>query len=288
MTNAQTVGGDDAQIRLSALGAAWYDLRALGRYVPRPLARRILGRRYARTPQAVLDEYDEVRRQYHQSFLASPPPLDAYLVSDADLRAADRAVHQLDGKLVYGYQSASEQRVRNRLVEAIGAYRPVSVIEFGCGSGRNLLAIKRAYPDVRCVGLELSPASVELARAASRHYALPIEVQVADVTRPLPPLEAATVCCSVHALEQIPAARYAFDQMYALATDAVVLFEPITECFGWSPRAIAARVRARHLDRLQGLYGYLQTRGYRLSGGRPLPDAAEPLNPTVELHVLKR
>jgi SAM-dependent methyltransferase len=167
-------------------------------------------------------------------------------------------------------------------------YSPASVIEFGCGSGRNLLAIKRARPDVRCVGLELSTASVELARSASRHYGLPIEVHVADVTRPVPAIERATVCYSVHALEQIPAARFAFEQMYALATDAVVLFEPITECFGWSPRAIAARVRARHLDRLRGLYPYLRANGYHLSGGKPLPDAAEPLNPTVELHVLKR
>jgi SAM-dependent methyltransferase len=277
-----------AQVRLGALGSAWYDLRALGRYLPRPLARRLLGRRYARTPQAVLDEYDEVRRRYHDEFLAAPPPLDVYLVSDAELRVVDRAIHQLDGKLVYGYLSASEQRIRRRLVEAVAMYSPASVIEFGCGSGRNLLAIKRARPDVRCVGLELSPASVELARSASRHYGLPIEVHVADVTRPVPAIERATVCYSVHALEQIPAARFAFEQMYALATDAVVLFEPITECFGWSPRAIAARVRARHLDRLRGLYPYLRANGYHLSGGKPLPDAAEPLNPTVELHVLKR
>jgi SAM-dependent methyltransferase len=116
-------------------------------------------------------------------------------------------------------------------------YSPASVIEFECGTGRNLLAIKRAYPDVRCVGVELSPASVERARSASRHYGLPIEVHVVDVTRPVPAIVPAAVCYSVHALEQIPAAMFAFEQMDALATDYRML--------GWSRRAIAARVRAR-------------------------------------------
>jgi hypothetical protein len=130
----------------------------------------------------------------------------------------------------------------------------------------------------------LTQSSVELGRLASKHYNLPAEFHRADITQPLPVSEPVDVCFSVHALEQIPDARGAFEQMSQLARMAVVLFEPIPELWGASLLARTGRIRARHLDRLRGLYPYLQSRGYRMTDPMVLPQG-HPLNRTVELHV---
>lgn len=220
---------------LSALESLAFTARSLATYVPRPLLRRLAGRSYRRTPEAVIAEYEDVRRRYLRQFQATPPSLEEYLLFEADQRPSDVLVHCLDNRLVVGSFREASHRGLSRVLAAIAAYHPASVMEFGCGAGHNLLAIKHAMPEVRCIGLELTAPSVELGRAASSHYGLPVEFHQADVTKalPCPPCpESVDVCFSVHALEQIPDARGAFEQMRRFAGMAVVLFEPIPELWG--------------------------------------------------------
>jgi trans-aconitate methyltransferase len=271
---------------LSGLEAAAFTTRALATYLPRPILRRLSGRSYRRTPETVIAEYHGVRAKYLQSFQASPPPLEEYLLFEADQRPSDTLVHHLDNRLVIGTFEEASRRGLARIVDAIAAYQPSSVMEFGCGAGHNLLAIKQALPTARCIGLELTAPSVELGRAASAHYDLPVEFYCTDITKPSPVSEPIDICFSVHALEQIPDARAAFDQMYRLATKAVVLFEPIPELWNSSLLTLASRVRARHLDRLHNLYPYLRSKGYEMSAPAVFPQGTS-LNRTVELHVLK-
>ena len=51
------------------------------------------------------------------------------------------------------------------LAARIAAYRPESVLEVGCGYGKQLRAVRRELPDVRLVGLDFSPSQLALGRA---------------------------------------------------------------------------------------------------------------------------
>lgn len=273
--------------KLTSIEAHLFGLRWLAEYLARFSGRAILRRRYWRTPEAVIQEYEGMRRSYLDRFREAPIPLEAYLVSEADDAIDGRYLQLIDGSLFSGALAEATRRMQRRVIEAIDRYKPESVIEFGCGIGRNLLAIKRADPDIRCIGLELTPASVELARLASYRYGLELEIHQADVTKPLREVGGADICFSVHALEQIPDSRFVFEQMYQLARKAAVLLEPIVELYRWGPRDVAARIRARHLDRLRGLYPYVLDKGYKIGPAGLLGDAANALNPTAELHVLR-
>jgi S-adenosylmethionine-diacylgycerolhomoserine-N-methlytransferase len=56
---------------------------------------------------------------------------------------------------------------RDRLIAEMGARPGQSVLEVGCGTGRNLVAIGRRYPGVRLHGLDAAAPMLEAARRSS-------------------------------------------------------------------------------------------------------------------------
>jgi SAM-dependent methyltransferase len=50
------------------------------------------------------------------------------------------------------------------LAARVASYRPTSVLEIGCGYGKQLRAIRRELPDVPLVGLDFSPSQLALGR----------------------------------------------------------------------------------------------------------------------------
>ncbi len=54
-----------------------------------------------------------------------------------------------------------------------------SVLEIGCGTGRNLLAVARRYPDVRLYGVDISEEMLKTARAAIAAAGLAERITVA-------------------------------------------------------------------------------------------------------------
>jgi len=54
---------------------------------------------------------------------------------------------------------------RDHLIENLNPPEGGAVLEMGCGTGRNLVAAARRYPDVRFVGLDISDHMLETARA---------------------------------------------------------------------------------------------------------------------------
>src|SRR5690242_16973583 len=40
-----------------------------------------------------------------------------------------------------------------------------AILDFGCGAGRSLAHLGRAFPDARIAGYDVSPASIDVARA---------------------------------------------------------------------------------------------------------------------------
>ena len=54
---------------------------------------------------------------------------------------------------------------RDRLIGRLAVPTGGSVLEIGCGTGRNLIAVARRYPHARLFGLDISEAMLEQARA---------------------------------------------------------------------------------------------------------------------------
>ncbi len=152
-----------------------------------------------------------------------------------------------------------------RLVSAVREHvKPgQTVIEFGSGDGRNLLYLKRLFPDVRFVGLELSSSSVDVSNQFARKFGIEgVRFVQANVCEPLPDSLTESpvgLIFSSFALEQMPRIfKGALTNMLSLEPHAIALFEPIPELWGDGLRARVARVRARAIDRLRHLPAVLQ------------------------------
>jgi len=172
-----------------------------------------------------------------------------------------------------------ESRIRELLPDGRGR-----VVEFGCGTGRNLFYLARKFPQLELVGLELTPSTVEYAQGISDREGFGVTFHVADMTADLSGLGRADVVFSVHALEQLPDAfPRAFDNMAAMSRRAVVLFEPVHELFPWSLRGIAARFRIKTANYLDGLFRYVKSKpDVVVEHAQALPYGT-PLNQTVEV-----
>jgi 2-polyprenyl-3-methyl-5-hydroxy-6-metoxy-1,4-benzoquinol methylase len=59
------------------------------------------------------------------------------------------------------------------------------ILELGCGDALNLVAVAAAFPNARCVGLDLSASAIERGRALARACGLErVELNQADVSQP--------------------------------------------------------------------------------------------------------
>jgi S-adenosylmethionine-diacylgycerolhomoserine-N-methlytransferase len=61
---------------------------------------------------------------------------------------------------------------RDQLIEGLALQPGSTLIEVGCGTGRNLIAIARLYPQARLLGLDASEAMLEMARVKVREAGL--------------------------------------------------------------------------------------------------------------------
>lgn len=71
---------------------------------------------------------------------------------------------------------------RDRAVEGLNVPPGATLLEVGCGTGRNLLLAHRHYPTAKLYGLDISAAMLESARANFRGRAAEPNFQVADAT----------------------------------------------------------------------------------------------------------
>jgi S-adenosylmethionine-diacylgycerolhomoserine-N-methlytransferase len=91
-------------------------------------------------------------------------------VSSAGSTTQDAARH-MDG--IYKYQRYIYDATRkyyllgrDRLLDALRPEDGSTVLEIGCGTGRNLIQAARRYPNARFVGLDISQAMLDTARAS--------------------------------------------------------------------------------------------------------------------------
>ena len=75
---------------------------------------------------------------------------------------------------------------RTDLVERVAALQtPGSILEIGCGTGRNLARLARRFPQARLTGLDLSPAMLARARRGLEPFGERIELLHQAYVRPL-------------------------------------------------------------------------------------------------------
>ena len=77
---------------------------------------------------------------------------------------------------------------RDRMIAALNAAPGGSVLEIGCGTGRNLVKAARAYPGAQCYGLDVSQEMLATAKTSVARAGLAARVQLAqaDATDFLP------------------------------------------------------------------------------------------------------
>ena len=69
---------------------------------------------------------------------------------------------------------------RDRVIRELNIPANGSILEIGCGTGRNLIQIAGAYPSARCFGLDVSAKMLETARAKIARNALDRRISVAQ------------------------------------------------------------------------------------------------------------
>ena len=61
---------------------------------------------------------------------------------------------------------------RDRLIRSLDAGPGTRVLEVGCGTGRNLIAVARQWPQARCFGFDISRAMLDTAAASVARHGL--------------------------------------------------------------------------------------------------------------------
>lgn len=283
----------------SASGAAFIR-RALVHHARRGLKRRVLA--IAR-PQAVqMRNSASVRSSYDSERGYTLERLDHLSFEELVYGSADRFDQWPPDDFVLVNDRVAWAPVRTSrgfLVEAItqaaaAAPQDGTVIEFGSGNGRNLLHLKSRFPERRFAGYELSPVSVDLARALSARFKLPVEFTEANASEPLPAATAgsADVVFSAHALEMMPRIFPAvIDNMLRTATRHVFFFEPVPELWPNDVRGLASKLRAYAMDRLRGFMPVLEAKarsqGWRIAEAHRLGTSTNPINETALVHLVR-
>ncbi len=121
---------------------------------------------------------------------------DGYL-SSASIRLYDRFIRRL-------YHAADEARTEERVATQLGRLQPESIAEFGCGPGRMLSALGRAFPSARLMGIDLSPFMLE---AGASRLGAAADLIHADACWPVLPAGRTDVLVAVHVLGHIPLSR---------------------------------------------------------------------------------
>jgi S-adenosylmethionine-diacylgycerolhomoserine-N-methlytransferase len=69
---------------------------------------------------------------------------------------------------------------RDRLIAELRPAAGAQVLEIGCGTGRNLIRVARAYPGVECFGIDVSNVMLETARRSVRTAGLEGRIRLAQ------------------------------------------------------------------------------------------------------------
>jgi len=251
------------------------------------------------SPGSVCSTYNELRqkvRSWTQSMT-----LDDLVYGNAsyeDPRTEKRLFVLLDDRIVWSVVREPRSRLVGKLEEVVRSCVPPGglAVEFGSGDGRNLLHLKRVFPDRSFIGLEISPDSVGLAQELSNFFGLPLAFHECDVSSDIPPdlqTRKADMVFSVHTLQDMPRIFYqALMNMINISQKHVILFEPVWELWPWNRRGLASRLWCLNNDYAHGLMSAISkltdSTAWRLTHAERLHFASVPFSETCELRLERR
>lgn len=147
------------------------------------------------------------------------------------------------------------------LVKKIGKFNPKSILEIGCGNGRNIRALVKAMPYIEYTGVDISKVGIQEAKMkGGGKYILtsaddlPFDNNSFDVI------------FSVHALEQM---KYIISdvvkEMYRVCVKGIVLFEPFFHF-----QNIFGKIHNIQFEYVQGVPTYVEKYGFVICEHRAL------------------
>jgi hypothetical protein len=163
--------------------------------------------------------------------------------------AAGPELHMRNHGLAWGANDVSRQYINGIQRTLIKNFsRITSVLEFGSGSGRNLLALKNQNPTWEVRGYELTKEGVGIAGRLAKKFSLPITVRQKNLWD-LSGTPEADVGFTCFALEQVncgvsDAARL-LQKILSKVRHGIVLLEPLVEYYPQTIRGWFARQEHR-------------------------------------------
>lgn len=115
---------------------------------------------------------------------------------------------------------------RWELARHILSHEPSSVLEFGCGSGRNLAVLEDLYPGLSCTGIDSNNVSLESGRDWHPDIGFIFgDEETLSIANPA----VFDIVFTVSVLDHIPDPQWrsVYDDMVRVARKAVVLLEPV-------------------------------------------------------------
>lgn len=272
-------------------GSNAFTWSALFHYGLRALIRPIRQGKIVRTPQHVMKIYDTAAREEY--WTGNPSNISLHDLVDGDSQTPKFILYR--DRIIEGTDAQVSHFILNALAQRIEQYLPDNsvnmpyIVEFGSGTGRNIMFLKQRFPEVGFIGLELSPDNVAFANSNARRYGIDVQFYQANICSKLPTLpETVVVAFSCHALEQIPRVfPAAVENMISCAKRAVLFYEPCCELYPRNLRGLISQLRIINADYIRGLYPYLTSKGYEIAEARRLGTAVNPFNETCEIVVVK-
>jgi len=244
------------------------------------VAKAVLGRprRGIRTAEVVGRDYDsgDWRRLLDQRDWLSFLRLEDYLAAPAGTRS-----RIVDGRVVR-LSTEAYNREKIRHLSVVLETGPRCIIEFGCGTGWNHLALRVAGYEGRYFGLDISQAGILAAQQRSDHFQLQNhDFRTGDMTdrHTWPPstvvnYEDAT-CFSYLSLEQIPGLADVFvREAWSKGIKVLYLFESSSpRASNWYSRVLSGvYLRAKDYQRDLGkVLNRLQQQGVVVEWGQSAP-----------------
>lgn len=162
-------------------------------------------------------------------------------------------INRLNGKLVWGLSNNYEQEMLYTLVDELAKKyltKANTICEFGCGTGHNLIRIKKVNPDVRAIGLDWTKASQKIVQQFA------MEGYNFDFFNPHFNMPKGSGVITVAALEQTGRKYKRFVSFLLKRKPSIVVhIEPIPELL--DPTNLLDYLSIKYMEKRKYLSGYL-------------------------------
>lgn len=247
-------------------------------------------RRTERDADFVHDGYMDAWRAYREH-LAGCATLEDWLC----IRGVDDAptTHVYQGRVRHGGYDTNRywiDQIEATIRERFPGAR--SITEYGCGVGRNLLALKRRFPEMACYGYELAEAGVEVAREAARKFGVDVEYAPLDYVKDGPDRYVhprTDLALTVFSLEQVPhVSSVAVKNMLDHSNLGSIHVEPVCENYPRTYLGFLGRVYTLRVDYLRNFDRVVRALPVREVHARVLDSSHNALIPHPSLYALTK